>query len=264
MNRALSLGIAFALSALAVWLVRGEPKHTPAEAARDLARPFVLPALWARIEAAERSGELPVAAAVARTMLRYLPEWTDGHMHFAARIAFDHGNRVTTVEEKLDALDAGIAWLEEARTGMSDPAAAAELAAAQATFVLARCENDEALADAIRVRSNRDPSELALESLDRAIADLPGERAARLRDSRAFLMTRVIAAAIRTGDMARAIATLDATIELMRSVAAADAAKPWIVALGKIRPHLRDEARDLEALRDDPYLAEIVEALESR
>lgn len=256
--------VAIAAYAGAHWLVRDLAPCSPARLARNLARPFVLPALWNQVEAADRDGDVATAAALGRDLIRYLPDWVDGHVHFAAWLAFDYGHRARSTDDALARLDAGLAWLSEARTHLAatHPQRAAELAAAQATFIQARAQQDPALAAAIRARGHADPSEIALGYLDAAIALADADVA--LRERRAILLTSVIAAAVRTDDMPRAVATLDTAITLLREVRDPEASIPWIEALTRIRPLLLGEKVELDRLRADPYLEQLIEAYESR
>jgi hypothetical protein len=262
-----AVALSAVLSVAAVVVARAgvaATRSTPAAALRDLTAPFALPVLWARVGTAAREGRLAEEVAAGREILGYLPDWIDGHVHFAARLAFDLGLRADDAESAWRWLEAGCTWLESAAAAQRDraPARAAELLAAAASFLEIRGRQDRALAVVARRATGRDPAEQALALLERAVA-LDAGRA--LADRRAFLTARVVAQALRTGDRGRALATLDMAVRLLAGATPDEASRGWSDALVRVRPLLEGKpVADLDALRDDPRLSEILEALEAR
>lgn len=261
MKLAIGIGAACGLYAAAAWIVRDEPRRDVVSLGRDLARPAILPKLWLDVTRATERGDLATAVGASRDLMRYLPDWTDGYVLFAGMLAFDLGLREADASARLDALSAALQWLDEAKSHLS-AWDRATLAASQATFVEARCDHDRELADLLEARTGLAPAELAMGYLDAALTDRPSSDA--LQERRAILLTRVVAAAIRAGDPERAKTLLDAAISMLRRVRDPEASIPWTAAMERIRPALDRETLDLEPLRGDPYLAEIIQALESR
>ena len=231
-------------------------------------RPLVLPNLWIELQEASRTGDLVTGVAVGRELMRYFEDWADGHVHFAAELAFDAGLSAENTAAALAYLDAGIAWLEDAIAD-ADPERASTYAAAQAHFILARCRQDPALSAALQARSGRDPAEIALVAMDRAIEYAPRAGARRpLEERRAVLLVDVVAAAIRAGDEERVLPLLEAAIELCGGIRDPEASKAWVSSLSTFKAVwlliLRGDRPSLDQLRSDPYLEDLVQAVESR
>ena len=104
--------LAAVFGVLGVWAAPKEPGALP-RLARDLCAPLVLPQLWSDVDAARRNGSLGEFFERARTLVRFVPSWTDGPIHFAALLAFEASLREQDPQRALDRLLAGTFWLEQ-------------------------------------------------------------------------------------------------------------------------------------------------------
>lgn len=265
MTRTLLLGAGLALGWLgAVAVAEGAPRE-PALLARAAARPLLLPVLWSSLAATAHEGSPAAYAAQGRWLLDLLPRWTDGHIHFAAKLAFDASLQADGPERAFALLLAGLDLLEQALP--RDPDGADRLLGAMASLVAIRTEQDPQLAELWRARFDQDPSDAADALLARAIEALPPQDVARvlLGERRAWLSLRLIAGALRTGDRVRARALVD---EARRRFAAArDAANAaeWLASLALVARALDgDPTLDPALLRADPRLQDLVPLLAPR
>jgi hypothetical protein len=237
---------------------RNEPP--PLDVVTRLLRPLALPFLWRGLEAGAQ--EPPEAqAARARQLLRLLPAWVDGHVHFAAMLAFDASSRAVGEEVALDRVLAGVAMLEEAVR--VNRARVDELWAAIASFIEIRADQDPGIAAAFRRRMGLDAAEAADLYLERAIAAAPAFGS--LRERRTYLRIKLVASALRVGDDARAIAILRLMRRELARASAPDLAAAWDRSLAALEEWLAGGKDDIPAgLEDDPHLGEVAAALRER
>ena len=247
-------------------LLAGPPAADPADVVRALARPFALPAVWRAMRDAEVRGSPGEWVAHGRTLVRMLPEWTDAHVHVAWRLAFDEGMRAGKDDPQaaLARLLAALAMLEQALG--RGPAADAEVLGGMATIVQIRARQDEGLAAAFRERIGDEPAAVADRYLQRAEQRLPSRA---LADRRTILLVDLVAGALRSGDVRRALATLELALERVEQLRDPDLAARWRQALQRLHRWLAAETagaagptrESLDALATDPMLDRIVEAL---
>lgn len=251
--------LALACLAGGIWLGPANPRAV-AETATGLLRPLALPQLWQGLRLAQGRGDPQEIAQRGREILRYLPDWTDGHLHFAAMLAFEGGKLARDDEQAADRLLAALAWLGEAQERA--PGHRPELLSTMASFVEIRLRQTPGLREPFLRRTGQDPLFAAEAWLAQAEALAP---APSLSDRRAYLAVRLIASAVRMGDMARARLQWELAAQRLRSVRDPQDAQAWLDSLHKLGPVLRDEAdADRAAIAADPRLAEIAEALAAR
>jgi hypothetical protein len=228
------------------------------ELGRDLTRPFVIPSLWNGLAGARREGSAAEVAERARTLLALLPEWGDGHVHFAAMLAFEAGRAAGDPEVALDRLMAGVAWLEQSAQDV--PALAPDLYASIASFLEIRCGEDRGLAKAFEARFSRGAVVAADAWLARAESLVPLPSIAKRR---AWLALRQVASALRLYEDSRALEVCE--LALRRLAAAPDAAglEEWHEGLTLARAAIAGTAAP-EGLAAAPILDEVMRALVER
>jgi hypothetical protein len=261
MNAAVTAAAGIACWTAAALVPAGAPRD-PATLVRAAARPLLLPPLWNGVAAAERSGSPTAYVAQGRWLLDLLPRWTDGWIHFAAKLGFDASIAAAPGPESLDHLLDALALLETALA--RHPTAADRLLGAMASFVAIRTEQDPVLAAAWRARAGGDPADAVDRLLARAIDSLPPDAGARLLlgERRAWLSLRLIAGALRTGDRARARALVELARGRFAEVRDRQNAAEWQRSLDLVARALdRDPTLATAELRADPRLAELLPLL---
>ena len=262
MIRAWQTQLLLATGLLGLAHLTATPSSDDARAAlRDVVRPFLLPSLWARLDAASRAGDPGEMLAAGRAVSGLMPGWTDGTVHFAWICAFELAREHPGRDALADLLLA-VDWLREAaeeRAAAGDAEAAAELWMAAATFV-DHAAADQDLAARIRTDLEVDPSVMSRDLVACAAATAPGDAT----ESRlAFATVRLIAGAVRMDDLDRASATIDVAKTALRPFAQREDAGAALAALDRLRP-MRDYREDpaaLDELAKDPMLSELAEAL---
>ncbi|MCC6671953.1 MAG: hypothetical protein IT458_12900 [Planctomycetes bacterium] len=225
-----------------------------ADRVRDLARPWVMPVLWARAEAAQRAGTMAEAVTQGRLLLRLWPDWAEGHVLFASRLAFEASLAERDPGLALDRLQAGLALLDEALAACRrEPA---EILVAMASFAEIRARQDPALARAFAARLGVSAEAYADACLARAEAVEPRVTVA---ERRAYLAARLIGAWLRAGAVGEARATLALADQRLAGVRDQENAAAWRAALRRLDASLAGRSQEtLSDLARDPHLAEIL------
>lgn len=251
--------LAVPLFAGAAWL-RPEPRRSGVDRLRALARPFVLPLLWRGLWQARNEEPPEALAARGQQLLALVPEWTDGHVLFASQLAFAASTRAKGTEASADRLLAALALLETAQRRY--PPGAIDCLAAMASFVEIRCSQDHALAAELGRRLGQEPNQVADAYLARAEALSPSTS---ISDRRTYLLATAIESALRTGDDARALATIARMRQRLTSAVDADLAHRWDLALGNLARFLGgDPSITWNTLADDPLMQDMADALHAR
>jgi hypothetical protein len=240
-----------------VALLRGPPSRPVlVDLGRDLVRPVVLPVLWAGVVKSGTEAGVEEHVARGRLLLRFLPEWTDGHIYFAWQLAFEASRGQKDPDGQLQRLLAAIAYLKQVKT--SRPA---EVWEAMAYMVLILCK-DEDLARAFREHTGKEPAEAVAYYLERAQRYAPS--AAR-SEQRIIVGVSLIAGQLRTGNQSAAMALLTATLEGLDTFRDRQLAADWRAALLDLKSYLEGMAgTSLSDLKKHPQLDEILYVLERR
>ncbi len=240
--------------------IRPEGPAIGLEPLRAVARPLALPFLWRSLRHAQHHEDPGALAARGQQLLTMLPMWTDGHILFAGELAMAASQRAGDADAALDRLLASFAMLEAATAAR--PTEAVRYLAAMASFAAIRGRQDPELSARALARLGADPSALADAYLARAEQLTPG---AGVRDQRTFLLSSVIAGAIRTGDVARARETIATMLERLDRTDDRDLATRYAAALRRVDDFLAGSPSvALADLVRDPLLDEIAHALASR
>jgi len=259
--------IAAAGCSLGAYLVTPHPVRSPADLGRPLVAPIMLPFMWSGLVKAIQDGSPEEVVGRGRTLLRLRPTWLDGHLYLAQKMAFDASRRADNADEALDRLLAALALLDEAWAAC--PAHQLEIRLAQAFLIEFRATTQPELGAAYRQRFAADPLDAAAGYLDGA-EEVSGGR--HVRTARAYLTMRMVGPALRDGDRARALATLDVALDLLEDVAtelrgagrssAASNADAHHGALMQLRDHLNGEpGADLDSVLANPLLQELTQSL---
>jgi hypothetical protein len=245
---------------------RGAPPPEPptARVARGIGRPFSLPFLWSRHIAAERAGDVDRALAAFERVLAWLPDWTDGQVLFAWRLATSSRNAAVQVAPQVAAerLTAAVAWLDERATefARSDEQRAELLSAA--AFLLEVEGTREAVRGAATELLGADPVFAADALRARGEVLAPGPA---LRTVRAFSVFGLIAATLGDGeskDGERVLRILRIGRERLAELPRDEAVDAAIRALDRLERWLTATPRGpADSLASDPYLAPIVPML---
>lgn len=230
-------------------------------ALRSLLAPIALPHLWSELQRAQLDGDPIAIVATGRALTRLLPEWVDGHAHFAWQLAIAVPAPGDDAGRRVDRLVEAWRWLEDhaERLAGRTPSRAAELLMTAATLIEHRCASDPGIDASFRARFARDATEVAFDLVTRAGALAPNASA---RSARAHLSFRMIAGALRMADLERA--------ELMRERAVRDLADEpdageQRAALQRLRSFAGyltpDGDAAIAAIANDPFLTEIADAL---
>ncbi|MFO1053421.1 MAG: hypothetical protein U1F36_14510 [Planctomycetota bacterium] len=242
--------------------VQGTPRVEPGTIARDVMRPFVLPGLWNRLTALPRNNDPTETLAVLRLVADLIPEWTDGLIDVAWREALDLGREAQGADARAKHVNRAVTMLLadlDARRE-ADPHVAAELLLAAATILTVFGDQDRAGAAAYRELEGIDSISRAGELTERAL-DCDEDPTIALRSAHAAV--RVVAAALRDRDVARAQLVLDAARTRFRTLADRESARRALHALDRLPP-LRELANDpqrTKAFLGDPDLDEIARAI---
>ena len=261
--RAALLTAALLAFAAAAWIPGGR-RAEPGQVALAIARPFALPGLWARLGDVLVRDDPGEAVAALRLVAELLPEWTDGTIDVAWRHGVELGSESGSPVVAARRLREAEGWLVAAATarGPARPRAAAELLLAAATMLTVCGDRDVELAREYVAAGGTEPIDRAGELTERALA-FAGDPSLELRAAHAAL--RVVAAALRGGDLRRAQLVLDATRERFRDLRANDTAQRALAALDRLpelATLLADPART-RTFRGDPDLDEIAQAIDA-
>lgn len=224
----------------------------------ELSAPLVLPQLWTAFGESELHGSLGEQLERARVLVRFLPTWTDGRVHFAALLAFSASRTETDPERALDRLHAALTWLDESAEECPDQAG--DLLAAKAHFLEIRVGQDPALGAAFERRFGTSPLAAADAWLQRSEASAP---LASTAQRRAWLALRQIASALRMGDDTRAAELADVALARLAPTDARLTVPEYRRALALAASAARG-ATGPDALASEPLLSEIEAALRAR
>lgn len=239
---------------------------TPARLVRDIARPFLLPGLWSRLADPLVRDDPAEVVATLRIVAGLVPEWTDGTIDVAWREAVDLGREEATPELQARRLSTAERWLTDAadeRSAERDGAQpAADLWLAAACLLTVRADQQPGIAAAYRRTRGVEPIERAAELTDLAVRAVDD---AAIRTRAAHAAVRVVAAALRAGDVDRAQAMLDATLARLAALKDRASARRAHGALSRLPPlrTLVDEPSRLAEFRSDEDLAEIAAAIDA-
>jgi hypothetical protein len=237
-----------------VALLRGPSRRSVLDLGRDLVRPVVLPVLWRGLEASGIEAGPEEQAARGRLLLQFLPQWTDGHIHFAWQLAFE-ASRGQNPEQALQRLLAALAYLKSALA--VEPTRPVEIWEAMAYMVQIRCQ-DPALAKVFRERMAKEPAEVVVDYLERAQAIDPSQARA---EQRVIVGVGLIAGQLRTRNRQAALELLAATLRGLESFRDQHLAAKWRTALLDLRSYL-EAGTSLQDLKKHPQLDEILYVLE--
>lgn len=251
--------MAGALYVAAAWS-RPESPPLGIEPVRAVVRPLALPFLWRSLRHAQQHEDPGALAARGQQLLTLLPMWTDGHILFAGELAMAASQRAPDPDAALDRLLAAFAMLEA--SAAARPARAATYLAAMASFAAIRGRQSPELAERMQARLGTDPTSLGDAFLARAEELAPDTG---VRDQRTFLLSSVIASAVRTGDIKRARATIAVMLERLAQASDPALAARHAAALRRVDRFLDGDPQvELESLLADPLLDEIGHALTTR
>lgn len=251
------LGTAVAVAGLAGAAALAAP--TPADAvtfAQWAARPATLPFAWRGVRAAERHGD-PVEAFVrARSLMRLLPQWSEGFAAFAYRYALapDLAALAPTAraERARARLLLALAWMDAARADAGRHEASLLQAMAFLPEVAAHAE--PGLGEALRAEGG--PAALADRWLAVAETRVPSPEA---REQRTFYAVRLAAGLLAAGDRDAALAVLQTASERSHAVRDQQLAAGWRAHVELVQRALRGEPGiDLAPVFADPRFADLL------
>ena len=238
-----------------VALLRGPSRRSVLDLGRDLVRPVVLPVLWRGLEVSGIEAGPEEQAARGRLLLQFLPQWTDGHIHFAWQLAFE-ASRGQNPEQALQRLLAALAYLKSALA--VEPTRPVEIWEAMAYMVQIRCQKDPALAKAFRERMGKEPAKFTDDCLAGAQRIDPSQARA---EQRVIVKVALIAGLLRTRNRQAALELLAATLRGLESFRDQQLAAEWRTALLDLRSCL-EAGTSLQDLKKHPQLDEILYVLE--
>ncbi len=247
------LGAVVLLSGAA--LLQGPPRRSVPDLGRDLVRPVVLPVLWRGLEQAGIQAGPEEQVARGRLLLQFLPQWTDGHIHFAWRLAFEIPD-VQNPVQSFQRLMAALAFLENA-LGM-EPTRPVEILEAMAYMVQIRCRNT-AVAEIFRKETGMDPAKRVDSYLERAQTIDPTQARAEQR----IVGIGFIAGQLRMRNPSAALKRLAWAISGLDGFRDQALAASWRAALMDLRSYLQGTA-ELEDLEKHPQLDQVLDALRKR
>ncbi len=239
-----------------VALLQAPPRRSVLDLGRDLVRPVVLPVLWRGLETSAIEAGPEEHAARGRLLLQFLPQWTDGHIHFAWQLAFEASPGQKDAEQALQRLLSALAYLNNALA--MEPTRPVEIWEAMAYMVQIRCQQNPALASLFRERMAKEPAELTDYYLERAQAIDPSQSRA---EHRVIGKVGLIAGQLRTRNRVAALEFLAATLRGLESFRDQHLAAEWKTALLDLKSHLEGGA-SLQDLKKHPQLDEILLVLE--
>lgn len=223
---------------------------------RDLVRPVVLPVLWRGLAKSGTEAGIEEHVARGRLLLRFLPEWTDGHIHFAWELAFEAGRGQGDPQRQLQRLLAALAYLT--RVKASRPA---EIWEAMAYMVQIRCQ-DEELAKAFREHTGGEPAQRVAVYLERAQMYAPTQARA---ERRVIVGVGILAGQLRTGNQRAVMPLLMATLQGLDTFRDKELAREWRAALLDLKSYLEGRgSTTLTDLKKHPQLDEILYVLGRR
>lgn len=247
-------------------MIGGALLHPPTEPlpgiGRHLARPIVLPFLWRGLQNTKRTGSIQDYVAQGQTLMKFIPEWSIGHVHFANQLAYDGVQTAASPDIGVDRLAEAIQLLERAMR--KHPAGSETYLKAAAALLYVQCNKHPAVAEAFAQRLGN-PFQLAETYLRR----IPRFRdSAFLQDQIPFLFIdgiphQILLAGNDWRDVAsRTVATATNLIKKLRNQ---NLAAPWQLSLGNLNDYLQGSSDiSMRNLAKDPRLAKIVKALNSR
>ncbi|MHC4513943.1 MAG: hypothetical protein ACYTKC_01490 [Planctomycetota bacterium] len=238
-------------------LLQRPARRSGLDLGRDLVRPVVLPVLWRGLEKAELQAGPEEYIARGRLLLQFLPQWTDGHVHFAWQLAFEAAKAQKDPEHALHRLLAALAFLENALS--VGPTRPVEILEAMAYMVQIRGQ-DPALAKVFREQVGKEPAERADDYLKRAQKIDPSQARA---EQRVIVRVALIAGLLRTRNRRAARELLDATLGRLAGFRDQQLAAEWRAALLDLRSYLTGKA-ELGDLEKYPHLDEVLDALRKR
>ena len=233
---------------------------------RGLGRPFALPFILLRTQAAEERGDVGAELRHLEAQLAWQPDWTDGRRLFAFELARARRNRAVPDSPKLVAarLARAIAWLEtEAEHAKSD-AIETELLVSAALLAQGLTRTREAR-HAFETLLGTSPAVVADRLLARAGAVHPSEALVALQ---AFMVFELLDVALRAGgSKPEVLALVEAGIDRMRAVTVSDPSDRSVLeataALHEVRRALTDPSWEPPpGARSNPYLAPLLPLLE--
>jgi hypothetical protein len=229
----------------------------PTALVRNLTRPLFLPFLWPGLETARQFGTTGQLVERGRFLLRFIPQWADGHILFASELALEASRKAPNTEQALDRLLAAMQFLEEAAAIC--PRKTDEIRIAMALLLELRADQDKELATALRLRTGMEVSELADVYLKLAEKAKPS---ASLHDRRAFLAKRLVGTALATGDVSRANEFISRALEMLATTQNTGLAAPHIAALERLQAYLGGDVSITKGdLLADPLLTGIAHFL---
>ncbi|HEX6810002.1 MAG TPA: hypothetical protein VF384_00140 [Planctomycetota bacterium] len=238
---------------LAAGLLCPPTSETLREFAAWFARPATLPFAWSALMEARQNGNAVEMFARARQILHLLPTWTDGYSAFACNFALDEGLAAAgeaRTQRAHQRLQVALAWLEDARS--SAGRRETELLQTMAFLPELAVRQEPGLAALL-------PAGGAAAIADRYLAEAEALAPnAAVREQRTFRGPLLAAGFLEAGDRQRALLVLDTAIANSVHVIDQDLATEWRQRLVEVCRHLRGEAVDLAAVRDDPRMAPLV------
>ncbi|MCC6783962.1 MAG: hypothetical protein IT457_14050 [Planctomycetes bacterium] len=241
-------------------------RRDPGRFIREITRPFVLPQLWSKLADPVLRDDPAETVATLRLVAALVPEWLDGTIELAWRQAVELGREAGEPGLAAARLRSAERWLDEAAQARlreaGGAAAAAELWLTAACILTLRADRDPALAARYREQSGIDALERAGELSDRA-AQMVEDQAIEARAAHAAV--RVVASALRAGQLDRAQDLLDSATVRLAALRERETTARALAALRRLPP-LRQLVGDpalARGFRDDPDLAEIVQAIEA-
>lgn len=228
--------------------------------ARDLARPVVLPMLWQGYTDTRQRAEPVELARRGELLMRFLPEWSDGHIVVASHLAFEASLAAREPGAALDHVVAALDILERALPHAVTAAAREDLLRAMAGFVWIRCGADEALAAAWEARFAAVPSSAAEDFL-RRIPRLA--HSSHLATELFFTLRDGIAEEIRWGTKARVLPRIDTALALLPRLDDQELVREGSLAMHSFRSYWTgSDDISLGELAGHPLLEKIVAALQ--
>lgn len=219
------------------------------------ARPLLLPLAWSAMDDARRHGDAAEAYARGQRVLQLVPQWTDGHAVFAYRYVTEPTARTLPPERRaaaaLERLQVALAWLEAARATAGRHEVDLLLTTA---FLVELAATHEPGIDAAL------PAGGAAALADHYLAAAERLRpSAAIREQRTFVLPRLAAGLLASGDTTRALEVLDVAIARSLEVRDTALAAEWRSRLDEARRWLGgDHGVDLGAVRADPRLAPLL------
>lgn len=234
-----------------------------AATSRALARPLVWPFVWRSYADAMRSGSAAETFAVARSLLRWVPEWSAGQLLFAYRFALEGdetagGTAEVRTAAALARLQVALAWLQAAADEL--PRQRVDLLEGMA-FLVELAARDGATAAAIAgERGFGAPAAIVADNY-LAAAEAAGDPHSAF-ERRFFATVRVCAALLSQGDRDRAVAVLDTAIGRGGEVRDRELATVWLHSLRRLRSFLAgDQSIGVAELAADPHLSPLAALL---